>query len=401
MSAPTSSRNDLFARVLDPENRADPYPLYAELRDEPVCPQADGSWVVSGFDEINTLLHDPRISSDMDNASHAPRRPVRKSLILRDPPSHDRLRRAVMTTFTPARVELMRAEVRHLTDRLLDAVGSRTRLDLVDEIAYPLPVSVICALLGIPEQDEARFHVWADTLARTLDFDPNLPEAEVEAIGHAAAEMGRYFEGLVAQRADNPGTDLISGLLAGGDRSAALVGDDLITTARLLLIAGHETTVNLLTNGMLTLLRHPDVLARFRSEPELVIPMIEELVRYEPSVQFRHRAALADIEIGGRTIPRGATVVLLFAAGSRDPRRFTDPDRFIPDRIPNEHFGFGGGIHYCIGAPLARMEAQIVLPELVRRLDNPRLVADPPPYRPTASLRGPRHLWLDVDRVLP
>ncbi|MBU3060138.1 cytochrome P450 [Nocardia sp. NEAU-G5] len=401
MSAPTTSRNDLFARVLDPESRANPYPLYAELREEPVSQQADGTWVVSGFDEINALLHDPRISSDMDNAAQASPRQVRKSLIFQDPPSHDRLRRAVMTTFTPARVESLRAEVHHLIDRLLDAVGSRTRLDLVDEIAYPLPVSVICALLGIPEQDEARFHVWADTLARGLDLDPSMSQAELAAIAQAAVEMGGYLEGLVAQRADDPGADLISGLLAGGDRSAPLIGEELVTTTRLLLIAGHETTVNLITNGMLTLLRHPDILARFRGEPELVVPMIEELVRYEPSVQFRHRAALADIEIGGRTIPRGATVVLLFAAGSRDPRRFTDPERFIPDRIPNEHFGFGGGIHYCIGAPLARMEAQIVLPELVRRLDNPRLVADPPPYRPTASLRGPRHLWLDVDRILP
>jgi cytochrome P450 len=401
MSAPTTSRTDLFARVLDPDCRANPYPLYAALREEPVSLQADGTWVVSGFDEITALLHDPRISSDMDNAAQAPRTGIRKSLIFQDPPGHDRLRRAVMATFTPARVESLRAEVRHLIDRLLDAVGCRTRLDLVDEIAYPLPVSVICALLGIPEQDEARFHVWADTLARGLDLDPSMSQAELAAIAQASVEMGGYLEGLVAERADNPGADLISGMLAGGDRSAPLIGEELVITTRLLLIAGHETTVNLLTNGMLTLLRHPDVLARFRGEPELVVPMIEELVRYEPSVQFRHRAALADIEIGGRIIPRGATVVLLFAAGSRDPRRFTDPDRFIPDRIPNEHFGFGGGIHYCIGAPLARMEAQIVLPELVRRLDNPRLVADPPPYRPTASLRGPRHLWLDVDRILP
>lgn len=170
-------------------------------------------------------------------------------------------------------------------------------------------------------------------------------------------------------------------------------------TTRLLLIAGHETTVNLITNGMLTLLRHPDALARFRAEPGLVVPMVEELLRYEPSVQFRHRATLADIEIGGTTIPRGSAVVLLLAAGSRDPRHFSDPDRFVPDRTLNDHFGFGGGIHYCIGAPLARLEAQIVLPELVRRLDNPRLVTDPPHYRLTAALRGPRHLWLDVDGI--
>jgi cytochrome P450 len=295
----------------------------------------------------------------------------------------------------------LRGDVRRLVDGSLDAIGSRTRLDVVDEIAYPLPVSVICALLGIPERDEALFHGWADTMARGLDLDPTMSQAELDAISHAAKELSGYLGQLIAQRTQHPGNDLISGLLAGGTRSEPLVGEDLVITARLLLIAGHETTVNLLTNGMLTLLRHPDILARFKSEPDLVVPMIEELVRYEPSVQFRHRATLADIEIGGATIPRGSTVVLLFAAGSRDPRHYTDPDRFIPDRMPNEHFGFGGGIHYCIGAPLARMEAQIVLPELVRRLENPRLVADPPPYRPAAALRGPEHLWIDVDRILP
>jgi cytochrome P450 len=401
MSAPTTSRTDLFARVLAPENRANPYPLYALLREQPVCRQADGTWVVSGFPEISALLHDPRISSDMDHADSVTRTGIPKSFLVQDPPNHDRLRRAVMTTFTPAVVESLRADVRRMTDRLLDAVGSRTRVDVVDEIAYPLPVGVICALLGIPEADEARFHVWADTVARGLDLDPSMTQAEREAIAHASDELYAYLEELAAQRARRPGTDLISGLLAGSSHSMPLTGEDLVITTRLLLIAGHETTVNLLTNGMLTLLRHPDVLARFRGEPELVVPMTEEIVRYEPSVQFRYRAALADIEIGGVTIPRGATVVLLLAAGNRDPRHVADPDRFIPDRMPNEHFGFGGGMHYCVGAPLARMEAQIVLPELVRRLDNPRLVSDPPPYRPAATLRGPRHLWVDVDRVLP
>jgi cytochrome P450 len=273
--------------------------------------------------------------------------------------------------------------------------------DEVDEIAYPLPVSVICTLLGIPQQDEARFHIWADTLARTLDLDPNMSQEELDAIEGASRELAGYLENLVADRAEHGGEDLVSGLLTGSDRGEPLRGEELVITVRLLLIAGHETTVNLITNGVLTLLRHPDVPERFRGEPELVVPMVEELVRYEPSVQFRYRAALADIDIAGTTIPRGSVVVLLLAAGSRDPGHFTEPDRFIPDRIPNEHFGFGGGIHYCIGAPLARMEAQIALPELIRRLENPRLVADPPPYRPTAALRGPRHLWIDVDGIRP
>jgi cytochrome P450 len=395
----STPRGELFARVLDPESRANPYPLYAALRSEPVSRQDDGTWVVSGFDEINTLLHDPRVSSDMRNAGRPLITKAEPPLILLDPPNHDRLRAAVMGRFTPALVESLRQEVRDLVDRLVDAVGSRTQLDLVDEIAYPLPVSVICTLLAIPPQDEAKFHAWADAVAQALDLDPSTPKEQLEAIAHAVGELGHYFEGLIAERIERPGNDLISGLIVGSDRGEPLSGEELVTTVRLLLIAGHETTVNLITNGMLTLLRHPDLLERFRGEPDLVVPMVEELVRYEPSVQFRYRATLADIEIAGTTIPRGSVVVLLLAAGSRDPGHFTDPDHFVPDRTPNEHFGFGGGIHYCIGAPLARMEVQVVLPELIRRFENPRLVMDPPPYRPTAALRGPLHLRIDVDGI--
>ncbi|WP_411129085.1 cytochrome P450 [Streptomyces sp. x-19] len=399
--AASTPHDELFARILDPVSRPDPYPLYAALRRRPVSRQADGTWVVSGYDEIAALLHDPRLSSDMANAGQTTVRDADKSLILRDPPSHDHLRSAVMAQFTPAVVESLRAQVRALTDRLIDAIGSRTRFDLVEEIAYPLPVSVICTLLGVPPEDETRFHGWADTLARSLDLDPTMTQEEAAAVDRAFTELHAYLKELITRRAERPGNDLISALLGDGSHTDPLRGDELVITTRLLLIAGHETTVNLITNGMLTLLRRPGILARFRAEPELVIPMVEELVRYEPSVQFRYRAALADIEIGGTTIPRGSSVVLLLAAGSRDPKHFTEPERFVPDRIPNEHFGFGGGIHYCIGAPLARMEAQIVLPELVRRLRAPRLTADPPPYRPTAALRGPKHLLLEIDGIRP
>ncbi|WP_269855958.1 cytochrome P450 [Streptomyces sp. RPT161] len=399
--AASTPQQDLFARVLDQRSRPNPYPLYAALRRQPVSRQADGTWVVSGYDEIAALLHDPRISSDMRNAGQESAPGAEKSFILRDPPSHDRLRGAVMARFTPAVVESLRADVRRITGELLDAAGSQGRIDLVDEVAYPLPVSVICKLLGIPPEDEARFHVWADTLARSLDRDPDMTQEEADQIQHAADALADYLTQFTAERAKNPGEDLISGLLTGGAHTEPLRGDELVVTTRLLLIAGHETTVNLITNGMLTLLRHPDILTRFRREPALVVPMVEELVRYEPSVQFRYRATLDDIDVGGTTIPGGSAVVLLLAAGSRDPHHFDQPEQFIPDRTPNEHFGFGGGIHYCVGAPLARLEAHVVLPELVRRLENPRLAEDPPPYRPTAALRGPRHLWLNVDRVRP
>jgi cytochrome P450 len=178
--------------------------------------------------------------------------------------------------------------------------------------------------------------------------------------------------------------------------------EDILATANLLLVAGHETTVNLISNGMLTLLRHPSVLDRLNREPGLIITLVEELLRYEPPVQMRtNRATVADIDIGGTTIPRGSPLALVLAAGNRDPSQFADADRFDPGRTNNRHLGFFGGIHYCYGAPLARTEAQVALPQLARRLINPRLVTDPPPYRPNPELRGPRHLLVEYDAVAP
>jgi cytochrome P450 len=193
-----------------------------------------------------------------------------------------------------------------------------------------------------------------------------------------------------------PGTGLLSGL-AGQE---GLPTEDVVATGRLLLIAGHETTVNLITNGMLTLLRHPDVLERLRHEPELAIPLVEELLRYEPPVQINPKyLTLDDVEVAGVTIPKGSRLVLALAAANRDPERFADPDRFDPERENNEHLGFFTGIHYCFGAGLARQEAQVALTELARRLENPRLLQDPPPYRPNPTLRGPRHLPIAIDGI--
>ncbi len=195
---------------------------------------------------------------------------------------------------------------------------------------------------------------------------------------------------------------MLSGLVTDDGAEGRLSQEELMANAALLLVAGHETTVNLITNGMLTLLRHPDVLQRLRRQPDLAVSVVEELLRYEPPVQFlSNRTALDDIEIAGITIPRGATITVGLAAGSRDPDHVPDPDRFDPDRPYLEHLGFGGGIHYCFGAPLARPETKIALTELARRLEIPRLVTDPPPYRPNPLLRGPRHLAVEFDRIAP
>jgi cytochrome P450 len=402
----------LFAQVLDPANRPNPYALYARLRETPVALQEDGTFVVSTYREIVALLHHPSISSDESKSTRgagalgasgklAPegRREGNPPFIFLDPPAHDRLRRLVMHQFTPERVEGMRDQVVQLVNNLLVAQGEGSQLDIVDDLAYPLPVTVICHLLGVPREDEPRFHSWAAPLARSLDPAQGMSEAEVKQAAQAAMQIEGYMSGVIAARRAEPRDDLLSGLIAGNDPDGRMNGRDLLLTMILLLVAGHETTVNLITNGMLTLLRYPDALHRLRQDPDFVINVVEEVLRFDPPVQFRTRTTLTDVEVAKATIPKGATVALLLASGSRDPVRFPEPERFEPDRPDNEHLGFGGGIHYCFGAPLARLEAQIALGTLARRLVNPRLVADPPPYRDNAALRGPEHLLVRFDRL--
>lgn len=407
----------LFAQVMDPSNRADPYPIYARLRETPVARQDNGLYVVSTYDEIRSLLFDPRLSSQvLPRRTHAKTgnpikdwiiNPIKdriiekhRSLVFRDPPDHDALRRLVMLQFTPERLQRMRGRVNTIVNDLIGKMQGRESIDLVEDFSYPLPVTVICEILGAPAQDEQRFHGWATTLATALDPEQHQSEAALRQTILDYDAISAYLGALVKAKRRCPGDDILSGLATHRDKKAGrLKGYDLIATAVLLLVAGHETTVNLITNGMLTLLRHPEHLARLRQEPSLAPRLIDELLRFEPPVQFIRRKPLSDIDIAGVRIPKSATVVLLLASGDRDPKRFPDPDRFDPSRENIQHFGFGAGIHYCVGAALARIEAEAALVALVNRLINPRLVADPPPYRPGASLRGPRHLEIKIDGV--
>ncbi|MFG2834006.1 cytochrome P450 [Streptomyces zaomyceticus] len=408
----------LVHQILDYANRADPYPIYEELRRTPVHHEADGPYVISTYYEIRSLLHDPRISSDARNLAPggagplpeaAPEESALPQGFLRlDPPEHDRMRRMTNRHFgpphSPRRVDGMRPELRDIVTGLIDGLGDPGRIDLVEQFSYPFPVTVICRLLGVPREDEARFHTWADTLAASLDPDPDADPGERDRGGKVAHEarmqLGMYLAGLIEERRKNPGDDMLSQLATAKGQDGPMTTMELLSTAALLLIAGHETTVNLITNGMLTLLRNPDVLQRLRNEPRLAVPLVEELLRFEPPVQLLpQRTTLADIEVRGVTIPKGATLWLVLASGNRDPRRFENPDRFDPDRQDIQHLGLGSGIHSCFGAPLARLEAQLALSELARRLENPRLLDDPPPYRRNAVLRGPRRLRIACDGV--
>jgi cytochrome P450 len=406
-----------FAQVLDRANRADPYPLYARLRETPVVREDDGTYIVSTYAAIRSLLHDPRLSSDdLPKSKHARTgnpltdfivNPVKdwimdthRSLIFRDPPDHTILRRLVMTQFTPERVRAMGGRVDAIVEDLIGRMRGREEIDVVGDFAYPLPVTVICDLLGIPQSDGPKFQGWSRTLAESLDPDRRAREEDrLKRVADYHA-LANYLSALVKEKRKRPAGDLLSGLATSKDKKLGRMGKyDLIATAVLLLVAGHETTVNLIANGMLTLLRHPEWLERLRQDPALAPRIVEELLRFEPPVHFRTRKTLAAIDIAGTTIPKGAPLVLLFAAGNRDPKRFAHPDRFDPDRAGNPHFGFGGGPHYCIGAPLARLEAETALVALAKRLVDPRLLEDPPPYRPGASLRGPEQLMLGIGGV--
>jgi cytochrome P450 len=404
------SQETILREIYDYANRANPYPLWAKLRQTPVCWQEDGpdeggTYAVSTYREIEALLHDPRISSDSRNCAQTGGRPRTSTdpyrFINLDPPEHDRLRQLAMRHFGPPErpeyLEGLRPEMLRIVTTLLDQVRGQRQIDFVESFAYPLPVTVICRILGVPREDESRFSVWASLLVANLAGQTEEQRRQRE---QAFNDLNQYMAGLVKRHRKQPGDDLLSRMATDADAQGRMEDPYLVATAALLLVAGHETTVNLLGNGMLTLLRHPAMLERLRNEPDLIPATVEELLRYEPPVQFLvSRTTLDEIALAGTTIPKGVLVTLALAAGNRDPARFADPDRFDPERRDNEHLGFGSGIHICFGAPLARMETQIALTELVRLLQPPRLVVDPPPYRPSPLLRGPEHLLIEVDGV--
>jgi len=394
MTRQTTGQTDLLTQILDYANRANPYPLYAELRRTPVLRAPSGSYVISTYHDIVALMHDPRIGTGSTGGAAgggaAGSGIGSGSFIGMDPPEHDRMRRLATSHFEQS--DAVRPDMLHTATGLIDRLQGRRQIDLVDDFAYPLPVAVICQQLGVPHEDEPRFHPWAEAIITALDPRPG----QQAAAAQAAAEMNQYMAGLVERFRTEPGTGLLSGLAAEDGLSTA----EVVATSRTLLIAGHETTVNLIANGMLTLLRHPDVLDRLRHEPELAVPLVEELLRYEPPVQLNPKyTTLDDVTVADVVIPKGSRLLLALAAANRDPTRFPEPDRFEPEREDNQHLSFFTGIHYCFGAGLARQEAQVALTELARRLENPRLRLDPPPYRQNPTLRGPQHLPIEIDGI--
>jgi cytochrome P450 len=381
---------------MDPEFLADPYPTYHRLRTEdPVHYSPLDFWVLTRYEDVVAVLRDPRFVKEPLAAFIAARFGVAVppgmglSMLDRDPPDHTRLRSLVSKAFTPRVVEGLRPRIQRMVDDLITRAERAGSMDLIEEFAYPIPVSVICEMLGVPIEDHERFKGWSLDIARGLDSVLLPPESDIpRRSGAARHALSDYFRGLIAERRAAPRGDLLSALIAAEEAGDKLSEDELIASCNLLLIAGHETTVNLIGNGTLALLRHPAELRRLREHPELVGSAVEELLRYDGPVQRTARIPSTDVTIGGRTIPKGAMVMPFIGAADRDPAHFPNPDRLDLARADNRHIAFGLGIHFCLGAPLARVEGQIAIGTLVRRLPKLGLDVAQPEYRQSLTLRG-------------
>ena len=380
---------------MDPEFIEDPYPTYHRLRaEDPVHRNPLGFWVLTRYEDVVAALRDPRLAKEAIASFVAARFGTATpagglSMLDRDPPDHTRLRGLVSKAFTPRVVEALRPYIQSTVDRLLARVEDAHSMDLIEEFAYPLPVIVICQMLGVPVEDRDRFRQWGLDIARGLDTILLPPDSEVgrrsTAARHALAD---YFRELIAERRASPRGDMLSDLIAAREAGDKLNEDELLATCILLLVAGHETTVNLIGNGVLALLRHPDQLQRLRKEPGLIGSAVEELLRYDGPVQRTARIPSEDVTIGGRTIPKGDLVMPFIGAADRDPAQFRDPDRLEIGRADNRHIAFGWGIHFCLGAPLARLEGQIAIGALVQKLPKLALTTRKPEHRLSLTLRG-------------
>ena len=381
--------------------REDPYPRYERLREiSPVVRAPDGALVVTRYADCAQVARDPRFAHlppDMlaflgfpDWTEHPALRMFYTSLLIQNPPDHTRLRRLVSGAFTARRVQALRPAIERMVEDLLDGLDGT--VDFVERFAFPLPVNVIGELLGVPAADRAQFQSLVRDWTQVLEI---LSPEVLRKADPAAAAIHDYLTGLVASRRRSPSADLISALVAVEEAGDQLTGEELLTTAALLFAAGFETTTNLLSNGLVALLDNPAQLAALRDWPDLAQPAVEELLRFDSPVQLISRVVVDPVELGGIPIDEGERVVAYLGAGNRDPERFTEPDRLQLARVGDAPLSFGGGIHYCLGAPLARLEAQIALPALLRRF--PRVApTGTPERRESLTIKGFLRLPVDL-----
>ncbi|MEU0941829.1 cytochrome P450 [Streptomyces canus] len=384
-----------------------PYDVYRRLRDTaPVHriagPDGTPAWIVTRYDDVRAALADPRLSLDKRHATAGTYKgfslppALDANLLNMDPPDHTRIRRLVGRAFTPRRIERLRGPIRNTADRLLDALGDHGTTDLIASYAAPLPITVICDLLGIPDEHRLDFRVWTDTLVA-----PD-PAAGPGAAKEAVVAMLGYFTRLLADKRRDPADDLLSDLIAVRDEGDRLSEDELMSLAFLILFAGYENTVQLIGNAALALCRHPEQLTAVRKDPSLLSAGVEEFLRYEgPALLAIRRFPVEDVTIGGVTIPAGETVWVSLSAANRDPARFPDPDRLALDRDASGHLSLGHGIHYCLGAPLARAETEIALAALLERFPDLALADPTPRWRTSLRARGLLALRVSYGRNLP
>jgi cytochrome P450 len=390
---------------LAPEFIRNPYPHYDQLRRlDPVHITAHGMYLISRHADVSGVLRDKRFGKDFVERStrrYGPKimeEPIFRSMshwmLQQDPPDHTRLRGLVVKAFTARRVEDMRPRIQEVVDQTLDRVIPQGKMDLIEDFAFRLPVTIICEMLGIPEEHRETFYAGTRDGGRILDPVPLSP-AEI-AQGNAANMMARmYFQQLFELRRKRPGDDLTTQLVQAEEDGSKLTNEELTANIILLFGAGHETTVNLIGNGLLALHRNPDQLALLKARPDLITNAVEEFLRYDSSVQMTGRVTLEDIdELGTRKIPKGETMLCLLGSANRDPAVYPDsPDRLDITRPNVRPLSFGGGIHFCLGAQLARIEAEIAISTLLRRLPDLRLDdAENPEWRPTFVLRGLKRL---------
>ena len=398
-----------LSNLMNPEIRANPYPFYAQLRvEDPVhWDEEMGFWVLSRYADIASVYTDDRfsraqglmsnfqrLSEDEQSIAEPVYRSFSKTMFYADPPYHTHLRGLMNNAFTPRRVERMRPNIQRIVDELLDHVEDTGNMDVVHDLAYPLPVMVIAELLGLPANDRARFKGWSDDLFAILGTVRRSPEL-MEKAAQSLAEMTEYVTELSRKRRDQPQDDLLSILLSVVDEetecphphqaqgqlardrgtTAQLTQDELVANINILLSTGHETTTHLIGNGLLALLQHPDQRQKLRAQPSLIYSAIEEMMRYDNPVQITYRSAIQDAEISGKQIHKGDLINSILGSANRDLERYADPDRFDITRNEGRHLNFGLGIHFCIGASLVRLEAEIAFNTILRRFPKLQLAA--------------------------
>jgi cytochrome P450 len=408
----------LLEVLITPEGRADPYRAYAQMHESaPIHRTSFGPLLVTGYAESMGVLRDPRLGRGLGgdqgplnmfggggggvggDGDGTRRRGeffdrVQHNMLLADPPDHTRLRQLVSRTFTPRQVDRLRPAVHTLVDKLLDDMAEAVDVEFLTQFALPLPMSVIGELVGVPEDDRAALQPKVRAVAKGIE--PVLTDDEAAESMAAIEFLGEYFADLLDQRRRQPTDDLMSGLAQAREKDDCLTDEEVCSTAILLFAAGFETTTNLLGNGLLALLRHPEQLALWRRTPELASSATEELLRWDSPVQLNIRAALEESELAGATVAAGERIIVLQGAANRDPLRFSDPNTLDLARADNAPLSFGWGIHHCIGAGLARMEGEIAFSSLLERFPTIELRDEAPQWRPTFTLRGLLNLPIAV-----